>query len=605
MYKKMCASIPLQVLMALCCGPRGVRFSYYHFHLVYLIVLALIGAAIVMGIEDAVSDPTLSDGTNRVRANYIDALFTTVSAVTMTSLTVWVTETMQTGSQVIIFILMLMGGSVFVAIATPLVRLRNMSRAFAALPQSEIAGGSALHTEYMLRASALKATAVVTVVYWVGVQGFGVVVLLVYFAASPSAAAILAGRNISATWWAFFHIASSFGSCGFVLFGDGMVPFFNHACVLLLLAFQTIFGNTCAPVGLRLLLWTAHRAMPSHAGLRFALDNPQSCTFAIQKPLLTYQMAAWAVFIIGFQFVSLLATDWSDGLSATVGVYHDEVPDAITRVLIAFFQSAVTRSSGLMAAPSIISFTPSAQVVFLVAMAIPASPTYLNLEMPNNDLTAPRPPPPHSTSLGISLVGFTDDEPSAEPTHPSGTVPLVVEIAYELRCLCMTDAATLAAAFLLISYADVNTFSPFNPTTPAWLNQFGVLFELSSAWGTSGYTFNPSPVALSASLSAFSKFVVMYVMLGGRMRGTAEYCDPKWATKNYFATARVTSGEPRRTAPSGWRRGIISNLNARTRMGIVRFGRVHVVAANARRSCSRATSSRTRMQSASTTVSCM
>lgn len=115
-------------------------------------------------------------------------------------------------------------------------------------------------------------------------------------------------------------------------------------------------------------------------------------------------------------------------------------------------------------------------------MAMPASPTFFDLDVSRLDWrqrphTSPRVP------LSNDLADLKDKEPDTGPRHPSLLVPLIVDLAYELRSFLIDncEVVMLSTAYLLIVYADGHLFSPFDPDASPWLNLFGLMFELSSA----------------------------------------------------------------------------------------------------------------------------
>lgn len=88
------------------------------------------------------------------------------------------------------------------------------------------------------------------------------------------------------------------------------------------------------------------------------------------------------------------------------------------------------------------------------------------------------------------------------------------------------DLTLLTIALLVITISESDNIR--NTTAPQYMSIFGILFEISSAFGTVGLTlgFPNSPVSLAAQMNTFSKLVLMAVMLAGRHRGLPLSIDP-------------------------------------------------------------------------------
>lgn len=87
---------------------------YYHLHFIYFIALSLVSSAIFYRLEP--------------NHRFIDCLFMTTSAATMTGLTTIDVSTMGMPSQILLIVTILCGGTILFACIPPLIRRRFIAR---------------------------------------------------------------------------------------------------------------------------------------------------------------------------------------------------------------------------------------------------------------------------------------------------------------------------------------------------------------------------------------------------------------------------------------------------------------------------------------------
>lgn len=76
-----------------------------------------------------------------------------------------------------------------------------------------------------------------------------------------------------------------------------------------------------------------------------------------------------------------------------------------------------------------------------------------------------------------------------------------------------TSITWLYVVIVIISYCELRATRPL-------MTDFGIIFEIASAYGTVGYSLsNEMVTSLSGAMSPISKLCVMFVMILGRHRG--------------------------------------------------------------------------------------
>jgi len=239
-------------------------------------------------------------------ATWSDALFTAVSAVSITGLTVTDTATYWTGfGHVVIIVLAQLGGLGIMTFATfiGLIVVRKISLS------ARLSSSTETRTLGMSDAKSIIRGVVVLSFL---IEGIIAVVLALQFALAYGMA------PLEATWYGVFHAVSAFNNAGFTLFAGGMIEFVSDPVINIAFAVATILGGLGFPVlmQLRKHLWTP-RLWSMNTRLVLAIS---------------------AALLVG-GWIFIMAIEWSN--PRTLGGL-----DPATRVLAGFFQSVQTRTSG-------------------------------------------------------------------------------------------------------------------------------------------------------------------------------------------------------------------------------------------------------------------
>lgn len=239
-------------------------------------------------------------------APWNDALFTAVSSVCITGLTVTETATYWTGfGQVVIIVLVQLGGLGIMTFATfvGLLVVRRMSLSARMTSGTENRSIGITDAKSIVRG---------VVVLSFLIEAIIAVVLTLQFA-------IVYGKQpLEAIWLGVFHSISAFNNAGFTLFHESITGFVSDPVINISLATATILGGLGFPVlmQLRKYLWKP-RLWTMNTRLVLAISG--------------------ALLVGGWLFITVI--EWSN--PRTLGGL-----DPGTRILAGFFQSVQTRTSG-------------------------------------------------------------------------------------------------------------------------------------------------------------------------------------------------------------------------------------------------------------------
>lgn len=266
-------------------------------------------------------------------ANWIEALFTAVSAACVTGLTVVDTAAFWTPfGHVVILVLIQLGGlgvMVFASlIGILVVRRLTLGTRLTAAREAHASGIGELR-------SIITSVAAIAAV----VEGSVAIVLWLRF---------WLGRGedpLHALWLGVFHAVSSYNNAGFALFSDNLMGFVDDPWILLPLATATIVGGLGFPVIMQVLKHAPH---------------PRR-----------FSMHTWLV-LVGTALLLLLGT-------ASIALLEWSNPGSLathptgTRILESFFHSVQTRTAGFNAL-DIGEFRPETLLVMDVLMFIGGGP---------------------------------------------------------------------------------------------------------------------------------------------------------------------------------------------------------------------------------------
>lgn len=424
--------------------------------------------------------------------SYVDALFTSASAICVTGLTTVDFSRFSFPAQVTVMILIQVGGfGVITAFRLLwLGRGEDLSMGSAQTLGSVLDCDGRQQTVLQILASTAKIT--------IAAELLGCTVL--YFLVQDSI------HDMSPFWFSVFHTISAFNNAGFGLYSDNLVQFQNDVFVNLAFAGMIILGGIGYPVLLgleRILLLGLHRVLGFSEALMemVAIRKPEKLSLVepfynfvdrlylrskrlneelqgVATPLQMKVVIYGTILLIVLGMVFVLVAEWSN--PATLGKMPWDM-----KLLAAFFQSVTARTAGFNTID--IGLLETRTVLLLISlMFIGAAPQGAagGIKIPT-----------FATMLGYIRASFR----ARTRVTIFNYVVSKISVGNAVKLYVMSSTFVLLS-ILVISAIEVR----FTLTQLA--------FEVVSAFGTVGLS-----MGITSSLSVTSKILLIVVMFTGRV----------------------------------------------------------------------------------------
>ncbi|TRM69077.1 cation transport protein-domain-containing protein [Schizophyllum amplum] len=328
-------------------------------------------------------------------------------------------------------------------------------------------------------------------------------------------------RPLAAPWYALFQTVSSYTNTGLSLVDQSMIPFQTAYPMIVVMWFLILAGNTAFPIFLRLTIWIASLCVPKssniHETLCFLLDHPRRCFIYLFPSHQTWFLVTVLVF--------LNSTDWFFFMVLDIGNAAIEAVPLGTRFCIGLLQALAVRAAGFSTV-SLSVLAPAVKVLYIIMMYVSVYPIAMSVRATNVY---------EEQSLGI----FEEDPVEDDETEiMNGTESRVTAwsrylVTHARRQLAF-DMWWLGLATFLICIIERGPID--DDATYLWFNEFTILFELVSAYGTVGLSLGlpTANYSFSGALKPLSKLILCVVMLRGRHRGLPVAIDRAVMLPNEF-----------------------------------------------------------------------
>mmetsp|Transcript_124995 Transcript_124995/g.399586 ORF Transcript_124995/g.399586 Transcript_124995/m.399586 type:complete len:704 (-) Transcript_124995:325-2436(-) len=504
---------------------------YRRAYITYLVIVILVGSTTMW-----VMDLDNLDG-----LKYLDAVFLAVSAITMTGLSTVDLSSQSIASQVVVWVIMLVGSPMMMSLFPVAVRLFIMR-------SESVSKGMAffgLNTSQEDDSMALRVILVTVSLYWLLSQALAWVLFMIIFEEEDH-------YGLKA-WNALFLSTSAWHNAGLVTLPNGSLPFkgdSNAASVLIVIMFEILCGNTCFPIMLRFLVWAQRKVAHLQSDKRrervldLLLKYPRTCYSHLFPDYATKWLGIAAVGLIGFQIL----------VFGTTSAHNEDLMQGTTtseRVLAVVFQCISSRTAGFSVLN--LDLLPCAPaLVFMVCMWISTSPVAVIVKSTIRQV---------HTKGGEELYGESTDT-----RHEEDAGALRSQFSN-----FMSDNITVLAVLLLVVLA-VEDQNPQNPGDSG-KRMMSVLFEFASAYGTVGLSMSGAAWSACMYWSRYSQAALMMVMFLGRIRDLPASIDPTVNIKSLelrSRTSEISVREPSTKATLATRRR--SNSEPCVKLGFVPAG---------------------------------
>lgn len=335
-------------------------------------------------------------------------------------------------------------------------------------------------------------------------------------------------------WHALYLSVSSFQNNGLTMSRDSLMHFSHSPTVLGTTACLILLGNTCLPIMIRLIVYIMSRqAQPNSESKRvldFLLEHPRRC-FTHMFPAVH---TLWLLLVVVvLNLVTTLVILWQDWSSAAFE--SADLTTSFFKVLNAAFQAVSCRTAGLNSVN--LALLSQASTFFIVVMMyFSTTPTVVTMRFSavaggqELDITG--------RAEGHE-IGFQED--SIKDQARRYLTQDVTYLTVILFLICCFEAEKFGnhelpktCGLKPSSYALTSTVAP-TPSADSRqegiygdFSFFKVVFEMASAYGTCGFSLGYANQACSFSeaWSPTSQFLLVVVMILGRLRGLPDSIDP-------------------------------------------------------------------------------
>lgn len=503
---------------------RRVREEYYYdfyrLHMVYYVVTTLFVACIVYAMEDM---------------PFIDAWFTTTSAMTVTGLSSINFANTSRTTKSLIAILICLGGQVAFAIVPLVLRTyefwwhnRATKRGFRDIVpciflQKTNQKRSHTKTGAIETLSCISVLVKIYLVYGLAFTFLGYFSLWAYCSTNSVAQAKLADRGYEPWEFAFFTSISAFNNAGFSILSDSLELFQDDVFVVLIVCALMSFGNLLLPITMRWVVaaklrWAdqsfraaakgnattkmKERRWKQHSKYKAILARPRTLTTHIFSSSQTYLLLAVFLVTTTSQFLlyTFLPTTGFQGV------------DLGTKALQMFFTTVATRTAGFNVI-DIELLGPGLLLLQLWLMYLACYPFIVSMKSTTHVRLPLKDCHDTTTSEVTTRTSLEKEHCSPRTQHvllSRGNSP-TENAKREIQNLLSNDLVWLALATWLISMIE--------PTITV-SSLFRLIWEVFSAYGNVGLSLAPEFAIASfvSTVGGPAKAVIIAVMIIGRHR---------------------------------------------------------------------------------------
>ncbi|KAG9153916.1 hypothetical protein Leryth_006029 [Lithospermum erythrorhizon] len=362
--------------LMLSCFNFVVKVDPFWIQLFYFVILSLVGF-VALKI------------TASLTPKGIDVLFTSVSAVTVSSMSTLEMEVFSNTQLIFMTILMFLGGEVFVSMLglflasfTTKEESQTMIDAFEMdyISSNELTQKSknmveirttSIEHDKKLKLKSIKVLGYVILCYLLAVHLIGSALISIYLSLVEDAGQVLKKKGLKMLTFSLFTTVSTFTNCGFVPTNENMIIFKRNSGLLLILIPQILLGNTLYPVCLRSILWFLEKNTKK-VEFNFMLQRSNEIGYSHLLP--GRHSVLLATTVVGFVFIQLVlfcALEWSSEATAGLNGYQ--------KFIGSLFEVVNSRHTGESVFD--LSLLSSAiLVVFIVMMYLPPYTSFLPIE---------------------------------------------------------------------------------------------------------------------------------------------------------------------------------------------------------------------------------
>ena len=322
------------------CRFVGTHVHPFFIELAYFLAIAMLGSVLLISLKP--SNPAFSP-------RYIDMLYLSSSALTVSGLSTVTMEDLSSSQIVVLTLLMFAGGEVFLSFLGLMLRPNHQSKPIdptsnkiiaVELSTVEVASatdvvGEELQLEEAMREApslsssdlqnsrSVRYLGFVVFGYLAAIHVIGFLLVFLYINRVTNARAVLNKKGINVALLSVSITVSSFANGGLIPTNENMAVFTKNTGLLLLLTGQILAGNLLFPLFLRLLVWFLGRVTKLER-LKLMIRAPKKLQYSYLLPKLPTAFLSWLLAF--WQRLSLCSVP-------STGIIHCSMASALTRRL--------------------------------------------------------------------------------------------------------------------------------------------------------------------------------------------------------------------------------------------------------------------------------
>lgn len=503
----------------------------------YFFIIPLVAAALMVAMDGI---------------SFLDAWFTSISAMTGSGLTLMSMNRLCNGSIIIIALLALIGSPIFMIVVSSIARKLCFDRVHHKVSheyQTTLQPRGVVLSEadqkviedYQVFADALDLWICISLSYLLCWIFMGWVYLTFALPLQPLPSELLS-RGLTHTDNAAFLSLTSFANAGMTITSDSLMGLQDNPPAFLFLSLAILAGNTAAPIFLRgfVKLWLYFSSTENTSRRRaliFILSHPRRLTTHLFGYVETLYLGRVVAIFITVQYLFFLGST----LQRKAATDHHSV---LALLEIGFFQTLSTRSAGFCMM-DLRELSSGLLVIYLVMMYLSSFPLLSAMQKTEQQVSSQTKPGAllidpssgGSTSSGPekAVMNPLITPPSNHETLPTTELPQDHPDHYDGDKLDMLNkrfasafifrhSAVLLLALIICAYSEDPLIQP---TYPSEVNLFYIVFEIVSAYGSVGLSLGipGQPYSLSGAFSTVGRLTIMAVMFLGKHRGLPRCSD--------------------------------------------------------------------------------
>lgn len=222
--------------------------------------------------------------------------------------------------------------------------------------------------EMELHYDSIKTLGYVVLWYFLVIHIIGLGLIYAYISFTPSAHNVLKGKGLAIETFSIFTTVATFTNCGFIPTNENMMVFRKNSGLLLILIPQVLLGNTLYAPCLRLVIQVLER-LTRRREYTYILKNHRKLGYAhLMSSKKSWFLTGTVLVLLMVQFVAFSIMEWNSGVMEGMNSHE--------KLVGSLFQCTNSRHTG-ESIVDLSSVSSAILVLFVIMMYLPSYPSFL------------------------------------------------------------------------------------------------------------------------------------------------------------------------------------------------------------------------------------